>query len=74
MGRAGDKAQWYHDCLAGMMSWVVESLSLKIIVTTIITDRAGSEESKWLPQPSHRMIHLRSPYITDTLDAPVYRR
>lgn len=61
MVRAQDTAQWYHDCLAGMMSWVVESLILKITITTIITDRAGSEESKWFPQSSCRMLHLSNP-------------
>lgn len=29
----------YHDCLVGMMSWVVESLTLKIIVTTAATEQ-----------------------------------
>ena len=35
MGRVGDRAQRCHDCLAGMRPWVVGSLTLKIIVTTI---------------------------------------
>lgn len=51
----------------------VESLILKIIVTTIATDRAGSEESTWLSRSSYSMVNLRNPCITNTVDAQVNR-